>query len=197
MKKNDVKLAWSLYLQQNYDAAFKILFRLAKSGDIKAQRIIGDAYLSGKGVDLDPTKAIFWFKKGIKQKDGVSAYQLGLIYHPASVGCETVKKSLKLSNQYFELAVDFFKDKIKENDCEAMHWLGLCYQLGQGVSQDFNKSIYWLEQAFDRGYLFSANDLFSYYSQEDKGWFDACKARKFYQVLKESGEQVIFNEKYK
>ncbi len=58
----------------------KALNDKAKSGDIRAQRELGDRYFSGLGISQDYKKSFFWFHKAAKQGDARSQDQIGEMY---------------------------------------------------------------------------------------------------------------------
>ena len=67
--ENDFQKAVQAYAIGNFAAAIKLLLPLAKSGDAKAQRLLGRTYdfADGRtGVKSDNTKARFWYEKGMQ-----------------------------------------------------------------------------------------------------------------------------------
>ncbi len=198
MNKIEFKFKNALKLQEKkeYAKALKILIPLAQNGFSKAQRILGESYLQGIGVNININKSIFWFTKASEQNDAVSFYWLGFIYEPGMdiKGMEIKIKNHDKSKKFYELAVKFFQKDAEDADAEAMRWLAICYQTGSGITQNFEKAIYWFERALEHGNLFAANDLFTIYSQKGTPWYDEQKARGFYDKLKRTKSQVVYEK---
>ncbi|MGE0267321.1 MAG: tetratricopeptide repeat protein [Candidatus Omnitrophota bacterium] len=189
---------FKLYAENKFKESLSIILPFAEEGNPKAQFVIGEAYLVGNGVSPDISIALLWFERSSAQDFAEAHYFLGLIYDP-SLESNNIKNSTKdnnLSNSYYKKAFDLFMRDADKGDEKAMRWLGLCYQCAKGVPHDQEKMIYWFNQAFKNGCTFAANDLFSYYSNENSTAFDQKEALKYYKSLKESNEKVVHNDTY-
>jgi len=66
--------------ERNSEGAFMIFSKLADEGDAYSQINIGQLYMTGKGVPLDYTKAMYWFRKAAEQGDGFACGCIGHLY---------------------------------------------------------------------------------------------------------------------
>lgn len=75
-----VAQAISAYDNNDYKTASREFQKLAESGQVEAQRYLGQMYDKGLGVPQNFQKAISWYKRAAKQKDPAAQYHLGLKY---------------------------------------------------------------------------------------------------------------------
>ena len=76
----DLKSAKRAYEQKNYETAFKELTPLAEQGNAEAQVLLGNMYLTGRGVLKDPDRAVKLFKASAEQGNADAQFFLGSIY---------------------------------------------------------------------------------------------------------------------
>ena len=67
-------------MSQDYAEALKWLRKATAQGYASAQNNIGDMYETGKGVDLNDTKAAEWYQKAANQEIAEAQNSLGLMY---------------------------------------------------------------------------------------------------------------------
>ena len=65
----------------NHNDAFSMAQTLAKTGDKWAQKMLGEYYRKGKGVEQDYVTARHWYEKAAKQGDVRSVARLGSFYY--------------------------------------------------------------------------------------------------------------------
>lgn len=65
----DLESAKKAYESGDYEAALKELKPLAAAGDPVAQRVMGDMYANGKGIEKDDEQAFSWHSKAAAQGD--------------------------------------------------------------------------------------------------------------------------------
>ncbi len=65
---------------QDYAEARKWLDKAAAKGSLDAVRLIGDTYLTGRGVDQDYKQAAVWLRNAADAGDKGAQYELGLLY---------------------------------------------------------------------------------------------------------------------
>ena len=75
----------------------------------------------------------------------------------------------------------------EEGDGEAALQLGLIYDTGKDVPQDFEKAIHWYRQAADAGSAVAAFDLAALYDAGRTGTRDAAEALRWYRVAADRG----------
>lgn len=69
-----------LYLDGDYEAAFKSFSRLADSGDSTAMNFVGIHYYLGAGVDRDLALAATWFERAALDRNPNAQRNLGVMY---------------------------------------------------------------------------------------------------------------------
>ncbi len=105
------------------------LFRLAKSGDVDAQTILGEMYLDGIGVKADSDKAFYWLSKASQSDDAEAEYLLGFMY----------ENGIKVDKN-LERAATLYERASKQGDVMASYNLALMYKDGKGVEKDTKKA---------------------------------------------------------
>jgi len=114
---------------------------LAKSGNAKAQAMIGDLYLEGKGVEANNSMAWHWYKRAAENEDAEGQFKLAELYR-LGVG---VPFSLAGAAEWYAKAAE--KDHLK-----AQKHLGLLYAGKFGSSKvDKKKAEEWLDMAAKKG----------------------------------------------
>lgn len=84
---------------------------------------------------------------------------------------------------YFERIAD------DSNDANALYNLGWHYNEGKGISQDYQKALYYYRQAADLGNKAACNNLGSYYEYGNGGRVDKYKALKYYKKACDLGDE--------
>lgn len=151
----------------------------AKKGHAWAQHSVGVKYEKGIGVAKDPKEAARWFKLAVEQKHPWAMSSYGffleqgigvkkdvlqakeLYQEAASMGCAVsqhhlgnlllegapgagIAKNQKEAFCLFLLAADQGFDN-------AQCSLGTCYEGGEGITRDMEKSLYWHTKAAEQG----------------------------------------------
>lgn len=101
---------------------------------------IGYIYSTGKGVEIDHTKAFKFFEDGASKGDAEAIYNLGNLYYG---GCG-VEKDIKKAVQCFELAA-------QKNYSISYVVLGKMYLEGEGVDKDREKGLNCIRTAANLG----------------------------------------------
>lgn len=163
-------------IEQNFEEAFKWLYRAAQQDHSEAQYIVGLMYQNGKGTENDINKALVWIKKSAEQRDANAQYEMGEIYYYGNGVDEDEKEALKwylksaeqghLESQYmvgeiYYLGIDVNQDEgeaykwylkaAKNNHVEAQFMIGKIYHYGNGVDANIEEALKWYLQAADQG----------------------------------------------
>ncbi len=112
----------------------------AEEGDAKAQVILGNMYLDGRGVEADGERAAQWFLKAAEQGNAEAQAALGGMYL-FGMG---VEKDVKQAFRWTSKAAE-------RGDADSQCALGRMYALGIGVAKDKNKAIEWYRKAAEQG----------------------------------------------
>ncbi|WP_455200015.1 tetratricopeptide repeat protein [Kaarinaea lacus] len=78
--RDSVAQAILAYENNDYREANQAFKKLAESGQVEAQRYLGQMYDKGLGVPQNYQKAVSWYERAAKQKDPAAQYHLGLKY---------------------------------------------------------------------------------------------------------------------
>jgi TPR repeat protein len=127
-------------VEQDYEKAYKYIKQAADQGDYDAQIQLGTMYANGRGIDKSYELAIEWCSKAASSTDSAKV-TLGEMYHTADEGVQNFSKALEW---YGKVTQD------GENKHFALRGIGLLFEHGDGVEQDF-------KEAFNF-YSLSAND---------------------------------------
>jgi len=122
------------------DTARNGLLSLAKSGNAKAQELLGWAYQKGDCVAKDAQQSIAWLRESAEQGNAAAQTGLGYIYRDGN----GVAK-----NQ--DEAVIWFRKSAEQNDPLGQFGLGLEYEQGYGVPQDAQQALVWYNKAAQQG----------------------------------------------
>jgi len=153
-------------------SSISLLKEKAESGDIKAMRELGMAYMEGNGVEKDMDAVFKWIEKAAEHGDAESQADLADMLRTIESFDEALSWDQKAAEQGWapsqhNLAV-CYKDGIGTpvNLEKQFYWyqkaaengnvlsqlrLSRCYLQGDGTPQDFQQSVYWLQQASDKG----------------------------------------------
>ncbi|MCF7920574.1 MAG: HNH endonuclease [Candidatus Cloacimonetes bacterium] len=157
----------------------------AEQGDVTAQYNLGFCYENGDGVIQDYKEALKWYKSSAEQGDADAQFSLGnCIYHgfgiikdnnmavkwfrlAAEQGQEEAQSKLE---QYYkknresndldqEEAAKWYRSAAEKGDVDAKFNLGVCYEFGRGVNQDYKEAVKWYRSAAEKGHTTAQNIL--------------------------------------
>jgi TPR repeat protein len=104
---------------------FNLWLSGAKRGDAIAQRVVGDFYRRGVGVERSATQSEHWLSKAIEQGDTAAMVLLG------GLMLESSDDSAR-----FPRAVELFGQAAAQGNTDAEYNLGVCFRRGFGVTPD-------------------------------------------------------------
>ena len=116
------------------------LRKAAEQGDAKAQFLLGDMYVSGKGVTKDEVEAVRWLRKAAEQGDAEAQANLGLMY---DIGEGVAQDNAEAARWYRKAA--------EQGHAGAQLLLGVIYATGKGVAEDDAEAARWLRKAAEQG----------------------------------------------
>lgn len=146
-----------LGVKQDYAQA-KIWFEKAiQLNDTSAMIEMGNLYLNGHGVQQDFNQAEMWFNKAVA---------LGTIEAEAALASVYIQRARqqggndKLYKQAKLLLEKALQANLDENmKVQIYHMLGLLYQNGWGVAQDYKIAYMYFSQASDGGNLYARMEV--------------------------------------
>jgi TPR repeat protein len=164
----NTRLAGILRLPALQPDDWRALFSLAESGDPEAQYWLGRIYEAGTVLPLDKEKSAYWYQKSAEQGYAPAEYsvcQLQANQEPiASERCMWRAAEKGVAEAQFWLGVAFdqhlwfgvtdeqealkwFGKAAEQGNPDAEDTLGVHYQVGEGVEQDYGKAAYWFHRA--------------------------------------------------
>ena len=125
-----------MYLQKKYSKSANIFHGLAKTGNVRAQFMMGTIYEQGLGRSSDLSAAAYWFEKAATGNNPSAQYNLGIFYQFG----KGVPKDLSKAAQWLLRAADNGHGKAQNN-------LSTFFYTGVGVKQDLAEAWKWLSLA--------------------------------------------------
>ena len=165
----------SLTMEERGEAVSE-MERLAESGDMYAQYLMGKLWRDGPLLIPDSVEARYWFEQAAEQGHLVAQYSLAKLYLADDLEVRDTRKGMNWlctaavnGSHYamYRLAKELLKgDLIKRNSDAAVEWftrsaergnpyaqymLGKLYLAGKEVPRDEEKAAYWLTQSAEQG----------------------------------------------
>lgn len=128
----------------------------------EAQNDLGVFYKTGKYVEADVERAIYWYERSAKQNNIHALSNLG---------------SLLRSQKRYDEAIIWLEKALAQGSANAANNLGLCYLNGEGCNVDYDKAIEYFKKASENGNYYGDYNLgrvYTYYK------FDYAKAFDYY-----------------
>jgi TPR repeat protein len=118
-----------------------VLRSCAEQGDAESQFRLGVAYQNGRGVPVDDTESVRWYRLAAEQGLAKAQNNLGLMY-AQTVG--TYPRDDEAAARWFRLAAE-------QGDQNAQTNLGGMYTDGRGVPRDDAEAARWYRLAAEQG----------------------------------------------
>jgi len=159
---------WFEVIEKDYKTAVK-WYRLASlKGNTDAMLGLAKLYSSGKGVQQDNKTALQWFQLAAEQNAVGASSHLGKIFEHGigtSQNYNTALKWYRLAAsvgdldardyvQNLQIKIDEkneYQARSKQGDAFAQYNLGMMYENGEGVPQDYKTAVKWYKLAAEQG----------------------------------------------
>ena len=155
---------------------FRSYEKAAKKGNADAQNNLGVCYESGRGVQQDYAKAVFWYEKSAEQGNAYAQYNLGVCYYNG-----------RGVQQDYAKAVFWYAKSAEQGDADAQYNLGFCYINGRGVRQDYAKAVSWYARSAEQGNANAQFNLGACYENGRGVNQDYAKAVSWYEKSAKQG----------
>lgn len=158
------------------DKAISELERLAESGDLNAQYLMGKLWRDGPLLTPDSVNARYWFEQAAQQGHTLAQYALGKLLLSDDVevcnpqeGLRWLETAAENGSSYaaYRLGKEYLRGKIvKKDTAAALNWLAvssesenqyaqyvlgkLCLS-GEDTAKDSDRAVYWLTQSAAQG----------------------------------------------
>ena len=150
VQKDDSGVCWDVRIQGNGTNRTRALgvlnITVERSNDSPEQ--LGEAYWMGRGVTLNYSEALKWFRIGAEQGDPRAMANIGWIYENGF----GVKRDYSEARRWYEMAA-------RQGDAIANWNLGRMYQYGYGVPTDLGRAIEYFRIGVAKGDVNSAQAL--------------------------------------
>jgi len=164
----NTRLAEILRLPALQPADWQALFSMAESGNAEAQYWLGRIYEAGKLLPLDEEKSAYWFQKSAEQGYAPAEYRVcGMranqdylerercMWRAAEKGVAEAQLWLGVAfDQHLWFGVTdeqeslkWFRKAAEQGNPDAEATLGMYYEFGEGVEQDYTQAAYWFRRA--------------------------------------------------
>jgi len=94
------------YLEKNYKQAYKIYYKLAKTGDHYSQVQVSNMYVNGEGKSIDLTVAYAWSALAAESGEDEMVNKSDLLLEQTDDKALAEKKAAKLKKKYGKVALD-------------------------------------------------------------------------------------------
>lgn len=150
--------------------------KLADSGDIHAQYLMGKLWRDGPLLIPDWVNARYWFAQAANQGFATAQYSLAKLYLSDDVevrnielGIKWLKTAAENGNDYamYRLAKEYIKgENVEKDTAQAVEWftksaergnqyaqymLGKLCLIGKDIPQDYEQALHWLTQSAEQG----------------------------------------------
>lgn len=135
--------------------AVRWLHKAAEQENADAQYALGLLYNLGEGVEKDPAEAARWFRRAADQGLADAQYELGWAIYLG----EYVEEEKPKATKWFGMGFSFndpngpkwFRKAAMQGHADAQYALGMCYEDGNGVTEDEDKAAKWYRKAAEQG----------------------------------------------
>ena len=134
--------------------AVKWIRKAADQNDVEAQNLLGDCYISARGVAANSAEAARWYRKAAEQGDALSQSHLANLYEN---GDGVVKDITE--------AVNWNRKAAEQGQMNAQFNLARMYYTGEGLPKDVAESLKWFTKAAEQGEHNSQINLSTFYAQ--------------------------------
>ena|GEM_PF-3572907 len=157
---------------QDYAQAAFWFRKAAEQGDADGQCDLGVSYGNGEGVPQDYAQAALWFRMAAEQGNAHAQYNLGAWYEEGEdqgvpqddTQAAFWRRKIRAWRAYIN-SVDFhnsehwrytqaafwYRKAADQGDADAQDALGVLYDDGRGVPQDYAEAAFWYRKAADQG----------------------------------------------
>ena len=150
----------------------------AATGDVVAEREVGEMYMEAQGTPYDPVEAVLWLRKAADGGDAEAQLNLGWAYEHGTGVAKDLAQAQRL-----------FLKSAQQGLPEGENALGYCYMGGVGTPVDYQQALAWYTKASDAGDAVADANLGDMYSH---GWGvpkDVAAGLHWYQQAAQRGNR--------
>jgi len=151
--------AYDLINKNRTKEAIDLLVPIAEWGDRDAQKLVGNIYFDGIGINKSYKDALKWYTMAAEKGDTDAMTQIGNLY---DMGQEIP--------QDYKLALAWFQRAAMNGHVGAHHNVGVLYLHGRGVEKNISEAEKWFILAAEKGFVQSQCLLGALYLTGEDGW---------------------------
>jgi len=157
------------------DTAVRLWQESSRLGHGKSQFNLAVCYETGRGVEKDLSKAIWYYRQAAETDHSMAIYNLALLYmegahdlprdlskgltlltHAADLGLKEAQKYLGVyyseEDKDTTKSASYLTKAAEQNDEEAQYLLAMCYESGYGVEENACKAAHWYTKSANSGF---------------------------------------------
>ena len=158
------------YRNKNYQGALNEMLPLAKSGNARAQNVMGLLYQGGHGVPQDHAESLRWLLLSAEQNEPTAFNNLGLVY----------SKGLGVKQDHVE-AVKWYTRAADAGSELGTYNLAYKYEKGEGIRKNYVEALRLYQMGAQRGHAPAEVAVGRFYEEGMGGAsFDAPAAALWY-----------------
>jgi TPR repeat protein len=210
----DYDSGFKAYKNGDFKSALGQLLPLAKQGDPKSQRILGNMYADGSGVDQDYAQAAQWYQRAAGQGYAPAMADLGDLYFYGNGVDQDQAMAIKWyrrgaergdpeaeydyglifhdgsagQKQNFDAALKWFLRASAQGDAAALNMVGYMHDTGEGVDEDPREAFGWYQRAADKGFEVAQYNLGVMYQNGRGVEKNPTLAARWYRKAAEKGD---------
>jgi uncharacterized protein len=212
--KADFNAGYKAYASGDYARALAELRPLAVQGDAKAQRLLGEIYADGLGVEQDYKQAALWYRRSADQGFAPAMADLGDLYFYGNGVRQDQKEALRWyrrgaergdpgaeydyglifhdasagQKQNFDLAMKWFLRAATQGNAAALNMIGYMHDMGEGMGEDPKEAVRWYQKAAEKGFDIAQYNLGVMYQSGRGVNKDLAAAARWYRKAADQGD---------
>jgi TPR repeat protein/S1-C subfamily serine protease len=210
----DFAAASRAYQAGDYRAALTELQPLARSGDPRAQRLLGKIYADGLGVAKDYKQALLWLQRSANLGYAAAMADLGDLYYYGDGVRQDQREALRWYRQgaehgdaeaqydyglifhdgssgqkrSFDAAMKWFLRAAGQGHAAALNMVGYMYDMGEGVPENPAEAVRWYQKAANKGFQVAEYNLGVMYQSGRGTGKDLAAAARWYRAAAQMGD---------
>ena len=174
--------AYEAFQRGDYEEARAIWSTLAYDGDVDAQFNLGTLYENGLGVETDAEQAARWYRAAAARRVDMARLALARLQRTGALEPEPDEDQIKL-----------LETAARRGLAEAQYELGVAYDRGIGVTQNYATAAGWYQRAAEQGLTDAQYNLATLFDEGLGTPRDFEQAREWYMRAADAGEARAMN----
>ena len=174
--------AYAAYVQGDYQSAHDMWLDLAKGGDADAQFNVAALYDNGWGVERDVKKAALWYGRAAARNIAPAELVLAHMLRRGEIGAPDGEQALR-----------HLRSAAHRGSARAQFELGVAYDRGVGVTQNYATAAIWYEKAAAQGLTEAIYNLATLFDEGLGAPKDHAAALAWYRQAARAGNALAEN----